>query len=189
MLPASTLTVTVPLLTAQSSTPPIAVKIAGAKGSGKTVLARQLAHRPHAPRTFAGGGPSAITSSSTSSSFLTLTLPFNGSLHASLLAVTISRRTTSVADSPVACASFPRYTSPRFPNTSTGSVSRVASDSPHDIEMPHEKLMLELALEAARRANWDALHGPEHLRSAATFSRVNASKRSDKTRTIRRYRG
>lgn len=41
----------------------------------------------------------------------------------------------------------------------------MASDSPHDIEMPDEKLMLELALEAARRANWDALQGPEHLRT------------------------
>lgn len=41
----------------------------------------------------------------------------------------------------------------------------MASDFPRNTEIPDEQLMLELALEAARRANWDALRGPEHLRS------------------------
>ena len=41
----------------------------------------------------------------------------------------------------------------------------MASGFPHDTEIPDEQLMLELALEAARRANWDALHGPEYLRA------------------------
>jgi hypothetical protein len=41
------------------------------------------------------------------------------------------------------------------------------SDLSNDEATPEEQL--ELVLEAARRANWDALHGPEHLRSGRYF--------------------
>ena len=41
----------------------------------------------------------------------------------------------------------------------------MASGFPSDDAIPDEKEMLELALEAARRANWDAVHGPRHLRA------------------------
>ncbi len=39
------------------------------------------------------------------------------------------------------------------------------SNLPSDAATPDDEQMLELVLEAARRANWDALHGPEHLRA------------------------
>lgn len=43
-------------------------------------------------------------------------------------------------------------------------------DSDSD-ETPEERETLELILEAARRANWDALHGPDHLRSGRYFDK------------------
>ena len=42
---------------------------------------------------------------------------------------------------------------------------KMASDSSNDAVTPEEREALELILEAARRANWDALHGPAHLRA------------------------
>ena len=43
------------------------------------------------------------------------------------------------------------------------------SDLPSDGATADDHEMLELVLEAARRANWDALHGPRHLRSGRYF--------------------
>ena len=45
------------------------------------------------------------------------------------------------------------------------------SDLSNSDESPEEREALELVLEAARRANWDALHGPAHLRSGRYFEK------------------
>jgi hypothetical protein len=41
----------------------------------------------------------------------------------------------------------------------------MASDSLNTDATPEEQQALELVLEAARRANWEALHGPAYLHS------------------------
>lgn len=43
------------------------------------------------------------------------------------------------------------------------------SDLSNSDESPEEREALELILEAARRANWDAIHGPAYLRSGRYF--------------------
>lgn len=45
------------------------------------------------------------------------------------------------------------------------------SDLSNSDESREEHEALELVLEAARRANWDALHGPPHLRSGRYFEK------------------
>jgi len=45
------------------------------------------------------------------------------------------------------------------------------SDLSYIGESPEEREGLEIILEAARRANWDALHGPAHLRSGRYFEK------------------
>ncbi len=40
---------------------------------------------------------------------------------------------------------------------------------------------LEALLEAARRATWDALHGPEHLRSGRFHPHIDLSVKIDQT--------
>jgi hypothetical protein len=60
-----------------------------------------------------------------------------------------------------------RSTSPTI-----GSVMKTASDSLPSTQTP-EVDELTLLLEAARRANWDAMHGPRHLRSGRFFISEN----------------
>ena len=45
----------------------------------------------------------------------------------------------------------------------------MASNFSNGDTTPEEREALELVLEAARRANWDALHGPAYLRSGRYF--------------------
>lgn len=45
----------------------------------------------------------------------------------------------------------------------------MASNSSNGDKTHEEREALELVLEAARRANWDALHGPVYLRSGRYF--------------------
>jgi hypothetical protein len=45
------------------------------------------------------------------------------------------------------------------------------SDLSNTDESPEEREALELILEAARRANWEALHGPAYLRSGRYFEK------------------
>lgn len=55
-----------------------------------------------------------------------------------------------------------------------GSVMKPASDSSTSVPAP-EADELDLLLEAARRATWDAKHGPTHLRSGRFFIATNLS--------------
>lgn len=55
---------------------------------------------------------------------------------------------------------------------STGLVMKKASDSSASTTVI-EADELALLLEAARRANWDAKHGPRHLRSGRFFISAN----------------
>ena len=46
----------------------------------------------------------------------------------------------------------------------------MGSDWSNDDATPEEHEALEVILEAARRANWDAVHGPAYLRSGRYFA-------------------
>jgi hypothetical protein len=69
----------------------------------------------------------------------------------------------------VASPCFPGYTNPWSPSGTTGILTRGEFPLSQDTTKPESERKLELLLEAARRANWDALHGPRHLRSGRFF--------------------
>ncbi len=117
------------------------------------------------PHASVGGGSAGTTLFSTSSSCLQLISPSNALPEESLRAATTFRNTQFVAASIVAATSFLRYIDLSYPNTFIGSATTMDSDLPNDAATPEDTQMLELVLEAARRANWDALNGPEHLRA------------------------
>lgn len=60
------------------------------------------------------------------------------------------------------------YTSPWYPSGITGE----PTSTEFTLSQPNETdpdWKLQALLEAARRANWDAMHGPRHLRSGRFF--------------------
>ena len=65
---------------------------------------------------------------------------------------------------------FTRYTRMHSTSRTIGSVMKKASDWSASIPVS-EVEELDLLLEAARRATWDAKHGPKHLRSGGFFMR------------------
>lgn len=73
-----------------------------------------------------------------------------------------------VVGSTVASACSLSYTRTRSTSRTIGSVMKTASDSSASVPMSEDEEM-DLLLEAARRANWEAMHGPAHLRSGRFF--------------------
>src|SRR5690606_22524635 len=76
---------------------------------------------------------------------------------------------SSDAASTVASPCFPGYTSRWSLSGTTGILTHRESPLSQDTTKPESERKLELLLEAARRANWDALHGPRHLRTGRFF--------------------
>lgn len=125
--------------------------------------------RRHTPDESGVGNPLDITSFCTSLRFHPPISPSRGSHGASRpAAMTFPRRTFDV-DSHVAASCSSRYTNLWFLSTFTGSVTIMASNFDNTDATPDERDMLALVFEAARRTNWDALHGPRHLRAGKYF--------------------
>lgn len=101
----------------------------------------------------------------TSSSFRRLTSQWGGWQRGLLPAGTRSRRRTFGVDLIEAFASFRRSTSRWWIAGIIGAATTKDFDLTTTTANNRKDPELELMIEAARRATWDALHGPRHLRS------------------------
>jgi len=72
-------------------------------------------------------------------------------------------------DSAVAESYFSMYTRLKCLRGTTGSLTQMDSELPQAATDLERERTLELLREVARRANWDAQHGPRHLRTGRFF--------------------
>lgn len=78
-----------------------------------------------------------------------------------------------------ACACSLRSTNPWSTGGTIGSATNEACDLSTNTPRNEDEAELEIMLEAARRATWDALHGPRYLRSGRFRPTLDDDERVD----------